>query len=449
MKQLITRLGGVKESFWYLPALMSVAAVLLSIFTLWLDDELDWRGLGDGPFGNVGSADGARTLLATIAGSMITVATLTFSITIATLSLASSQFGPRLVRNFIRDTGNQVVLGTFIATFIYCLLVLRTVRGTEGNEFVPSISLMTGVVLAMASLAVLIYFINHIAQSIQATRIISTIGRDLTAAIERLYPERLTEEDNGQGYEEDENWQPEGESRRVQATRSGYIQSVEYANLVQVATDASVVIRVPHHPGSFVAKGTTITEVFDETTGRDGSDLDDKVRDAFWLGGDRASISDIEYYIDQLVEIAVRALSSGINDPFTAMQCLDQLGASLRQLAERKLPSPHYRDDDGNIRVVANTQTFQGALEAAFNLIRQYGSTSPPVMMRMLETLAVLAEYAPSPEHKDALLKHARMVESASSEHLKERADIEALEERLQAVIEAFEGHQERVEGQA
>ncbi len=446
---MLNRLSGVRESFWFLPALMSVAAVLLSVLTLTLDDNLEWTILGNGAFGSAGSADGARTLMATIAGSMITVASLTFSITIASLSLASSQFGPRLVRNFVRDTGNQVVLGTFIATFLYCLLILRTVKGSESNLFVPSLSVTTGVVLAMASLGVLIYFINHIAHAIQATHIIASIGKDLSAAIDRLYPKRLDGEDEEQGYEEDEEWSPPGESRHVYATRSGYVQSIQFSDLVALAAETSVTLRVPHHPGQFVAKGATIVEVFGEPGNRDNEEQDDRVLKAVWLGSERSSGRDIEFYIDQLVEIAVRALSPGINDPFTAMQCLDQLGASLRQLAERKLPSANYRDDDGNIRLVANTQTLEGALGAAFNLIRQFGSASPPVMMRMLETLAVLAEYAPSPEQKRVLLMHARMVESASSEHLKERVDIDALETRVASVIEALEAQEGAPEEQA
>jgi len=437
----LERFGGFRESFWFLPAVMSLLAVLLSFFTLGLDDRFDWRGFGSGPFRTAGSAEGARTLLATIAGSMITVATLTFSITITSLSLASSQFGPRLVRNFIRDRGNQVVLGTFVATFLYCLLVLRTVRGTETAQFVPSISLIVGVVLAVASLGVLIYFINHIAMSIQATRIIASIGKDLTSAIDRLYPERLNG-DEGKDYQENGAWSPNGDSRHIYATRSGYIHYVRYDDLVRTAKDTNVTLRVPHHPGQFIAKGSTLAEVFGGPAGKGTEEMDDAVREAFRLGGERAPGRDIEFFIDQLVEIAVRALSPGINDPFTAMESVDQLGASLRQLAERRLPSASHRDEDGTVRVVAKSQTFEGALDAAFNLVRQYGQSSPPVMMRVMETLAVLAEYSPSAEHKQALLTHARLVESSSKAQLREREDIEALEERFRSVIAALEAEQ-------
>lgn len=418
---------------------MTAGAVVLSFITVELDDELKWSGLGSGPFGNVASADGARTLLATIAGSMITVASLTFSITIASLSLASSQFGPRLMRNFMRDVGNQVTLGTFIATFAYCLSVLRTVRGTEAFVFVPSISMVVAVLLAMASLAVLIYFINHISLSIQATRIIATIGHDLSEIIDRLYPERRDEDDDGSGYHEDQDWEPRGEARRVYSLRSGYIQAVDYPELVEVARDAGLVITIPHHAGQFVPKGSTIVELFDGVSPAEDEELDEKICDAFDIGDDRAAGRDIEFFIDQLVEIAVRALSPGINDPFTAMACIDQLGASLRQLAERKLPAPNHRDADGNVRVHAKSQTFEGAVAAAFNLIRQYGQSSAPVSMRLMETIAVLAEYSPSREHRETLLAHARMVQHAATSQMHERADIEALEQRFAAVIEALE----------
>lgn len=418
---------------------MTIAAVALSFVTLSLDEILDWDAERKGWFRNVGSAEGARTVLGTIAGSMITVASLTFSITIASLSLTSSQFGPRIVRNFVRDTGNQIVLGTFIATFLYCLLILRTVRGGETDSFVPSISLTVGVVLAIASLAVLIYFISHVVMSIQAAHIIGSIGRDLDATIERLFPERIDEE-NEADHDEDEEVEFQGEAYRVLATRSGYIQSIDYEHLLATAKDASVVVWIPNHPGQFVARGQTIAEVYGVAQ-NDKEKLDESVLGAFLLGNDRSSRRDIEFYIDQLVEIAVRALSPGINDPFTAIQCIDRLGASLRLLAERTLPSGNHRDEEGEIRVVAKAQTMEGALDAAINPIRQYGGANPPVMMRLLETLAVLAEFAPSEAERKALLMHARMIENSSAEHLKERVDLDALEERVSSVIEILESN--------
>jgi uncharacterized membrane protein len=427
---------------------MSLAAIALSFATVGLDNWLDWKLPSEAPFGNAGGATGARALLTIIAGSMITVASLTFSITIAALALASTQLGPRMIRNFVRDRGNQVVLGTFIATFAYCLMVLRTVRGPEGTVFVPAISVSVGVVLAVASLAVLIYFINHISMSIQATRVIASIGADLDATIDRLYPQRIdwsqTPAEIEHEAEASENLpEPPGKAHGVASPRSGYIHSVKFDALIAAATEASVLVRVQHPPGQFVAKGAFLAEIFDASDQAPGEELEEAVVGAFHLGDDRASTADIEFYIDQLVEIAVRALSPGINDPFTAMACIDRLGASLRQLAERILPSPYHHDDGGTLRVIARSQTFEGALNAAFNLIRQYGQSSAPVSMRMMETLAVLAEWAPARDHKAALLAHARMIESGAKSTMRERADIKALEERFTLVINALEQESE------
>ena len=446
MRRLFGRLAGTRESFWFLPAVMSLVAIGLSFLTVAMDDWLNFDLLSGAPFGNAGGPSGARALLTIIAGSMITVASLTFSITIAALALASSQLGPRMIRNFVRDRGNQVVLGTFIATFAYCLMILRTVRGPEGTVFVPSLSVTIGLVFAVASLAVLIYFINHISMSIQATRVIASIGTDLDATIDRLYPDRIDwsrtpEEIERQTHDAEEPPEPPGEVHRVSSQRSGYVHSVRFDALVETAKKASVVVRIPQPSGRFVAKGATIAEVFAVDGLVPNDDLDGEVAGAFEVGYDRAAGEDIEYYIDQLVEIAVRALSPGINDPFTAMACVDRLGASLRQLAERIMPSPYHQDKEGTVRVIAKTQTFEGALNAAFNLIRQYGQSSAPVSMRLMETLAVLADWAPARDHKAALLSHARMIESGATATMQERADIRALEERFTLVIRALESN--------
>ena len=438
MKRLAVKFSNARESFWFVPAVMTLAAVVLAFATLELDERLELSSLGSGPFGNVASADGARTLLGTIAGSMITVASLTFTITITSLSLTSSQFGPRLIRNFIRDPGNQVVLGTFIATFAYCLLVLRTVRGEDAGTFVPTVSMVTAVALALSSLAVLIYFISHISMSIQARQIISSIGRDLGQVIDVLYPE-VHEEGQASSTQADDEWRPQGQPRRVYATRSGYIQDVRYTDLVDIARKADATINVPYRPGRFVPKGATIAEVYGDAAGVDDEERDERTCRAVRIGDDRSAGRDVEFFIDQLVEIAVRALSPGINDPFTAIACIDELGASLRQLAERKLPQPNHRDEDGVVRVHASSQTFEGAVSAAFNLLRQHGQTSVAVSVRLLETMAVLAEYTPSREHQETLQKHAAMVHRAAVSHLEEPADIEALDDRYRMVLDALQ----------
>ena len=360
-----TRLSNYWESlranFWFMPTVMVAGAVVLSLVTINLDKAaaehsriatLGWT-FTRGP-------EGSRAVLSTVAGSMMTITSVTFSITIVALQLASSQFGPRLLRSFMRDRGNQVSLGTFIATFAYCLLVLRTVNGTEGQQFVPHISVTVGLLLALTSLGVLIYFIHHAAASIQAENVIATVSRDLDQAIARLYPECLGEEPPGRTPKEIERDLPAGfdrESRPVAATWSDYLQAVDVDRLLGVAREHDLVLCVSHRPGKFLVVGGDLARAWPGE--RIDDDVAEAIRGAFYLGPFRTLTQDIEFAIDQLVEIAVRALSPGVNDPFTAINCVDRLGAALVILAAREIPSA-YRYDDGRLRVIVNASTIWG-----------------------------------------------------------------------------------------
>ena len=174
----------IRTTYWAVPSVMALTALALSVGMIQLDRTLTPKLLGTLSWVYTGGPEGARAVLSTIAGSMITVAGVTFSITIVALTLASQQFGPRLLRSFLRDLGNQIVLGTFVSTFVYCLLVLRTVRGNDDAQFVPHLAVTLGVVLAMLSLGVLIFFIHHVSTSIQASQIIASVAADLEASID-------------------------------------------------------------------------------------------------------------------------------------------------------------------------------------------------------------------------------------------------------------------------
>ena len=188
----------------------------------------------------------------------MTIASVTFSITVVALQLASSQFGPRLLRNFMRDRGNQIAIGTFIATFTYCLLVLRTVNGTEGEEFVPHIAVTFGLVLALFSLGVFIYFIHHSAESIQVENVISSVSRDLHDAIDRLYPECLGQEKSESEVSPGDKALPatfESEARSISAARSDYLQAIDVDRLLSLAKESDMVFSVSQRPGKFFIKG--------------------------------------------------------------------------------------------------------------------------------------------------------------------------------------------------
>ena len=247
-------------SFWFLPTLMTIAAIGLSFALVAIDGmvkdevyrQISWVYL----FG----PEGARAILSAIASSMITVAGLTFSITMLTLQLASSQFGPRLLRNFMSDRGNQIVLGTFISTFVYCLLVLRTIKGVEGSSFVPHVSVAIGVVLALASLAVLIYFIHHTAHSIRIELVLARLAEETHEAIDRLYPEKLGN-DAAPAQEGPDAFPPDGTTAcTLLADRSGYVQFVDAETLMSLAGEHDLVVRVGVLPGTFVTPATALLQ---------------------------------------------------------------------------------------------------------------------------------------------------------------------------------------------
>jgi uncharacterized membrane protein len=338
------------SSYWFIPTLMAVGSMILAIVMLTIDrtgNIPNWRWI------YTGGADGARSVLSSVAGSMVSVVATAFSITIVALQLASSNFGPRLLRNFMQDTGNQIVLGTFIATFIYCLLVLRTIHGEgEGYSlFVPQLSVTVGTGLAIASIGVLIYFIHHASTIIQASHVITQVSGDLDKALDRLFPGKIGEgkaNNSRQVGEIPANF--DSEASPIKATGEGYLQAIDDDELMKIARQYNVLVRLTTRPGKFIVKGSDLAMVFPEK--QVNQSLKQQINDAFILGKERTEYQDVEFPIDQLVEIALRAISPAINDPFTAIRCIDRLSAGLSRLAQRDFPSPYRYDDEQNLRVI-------------------------------------------------------------------------------------------------
>jgi uncharacterized membrane protein len=414
---------------------MAGGAMVLAFATVALDEPLtDWLTINWG-WTFTGGAEGASSLLGAIAGSMITIAGVVFSMTLVALSLASSQLGPRLLRNFMRDTTTQTVLGTFVATFLYCLLVLRTIRRAEEIVFVPHLSVTLGVLLAVVSVGVLIYFIHHVSVSIQADEIVARVGTELIEGIDRLFPENI-----GQGAPRIPKEPPDAgflntfgrEARPVGSAGEGYLQFVDGDALMALAMQEDVVIRLERRPGHYVVAARPLVLVWPGNRVTD--QLEDRINFAFALGNQRTSGQDIEFAVNQLVEIAIRALSPGVNDPFTAMTCVDRLGSALCRLAQRDMPSPYRHDTQDQLRVIAPVFTFQDFTDAAFNQIRQYGRTSTAVAIRLLETIAEVAGFAHRPEDRAALLRHAKMIARGARGGLLEDEDLQEVEDRFQSV---------------
>lgn len=420
----------VTTSFWFLPALITLAAAILSFATVALDAMVTEKWIDQNGWVFTGGPEAASATLAAIAGSMITIAGVVFSMTLVALSLASSQFGPRLLRNFMRDTANQVVLGIFIATFLYCLLVLRTIRWSDANEFVPHVSVTLGVAFAVVSLGVLIYFIHHVAVSIQADALAAAVGADLLRSIERLFPDERQPDAKDAPLETKHSSERvvEDDSGPILAARDGYVQRVDLDALLEMAAKQGVVVRVERRPGHYVVVGAPLAHA--APAGRVDDDFARKLAGVFIVGSQRVPAQDVEYAANQLVEVAVRALSPGVNDPFTAITCVDRIGSALSVLARRAMPSPRHYDAEGVLRVIFPAVTFVDVLDCSLNQIRQYARDSAAVNIRMLEMIAVVAQFARRPEDIAALRLHADMI--ARGADLPEEEDRKTLYQRHQ-----------------
>ncbi|NND96117.1 MAG: DUF2254 domain-containing protein [Pirellulaceae bacterium] len=387
----------IQGSYWFVPALMAISAILLSQATIQLDrnyNAADW--MSDSWWASLNQPDGARSLLATVAGSMITVAGVTFSLTILAVSYATSHFGPRLITNFMRDRGNQITLGTFVATFLYCLLVLRTVRSAGSSDdtilqtdvFVPHVSILIAIALTLSSVGVLIYFIHHIPESIHISTVLHRISQDLDDKIDAIFPAepgKLIDEQASQLLAIVQD------APNVLSKRSGYLQGVDPAELVDFACENQAVVELLVQPGDHLLVGQPIARVkFDVSDLLDADVCTSRISSAFAMGIERTPTQDMRFLINQFVEIAARALSPGVNDPFTAIQCIDQLGDGISRLSHRELPSRFREDSEGVLRLIRPELTWDVICEHAFGRLVHYVKPDPNVKAHMQETIRIV-----------------------------------------------------------
>lgn len=428
MKGAVLQIGErLRQSYWFIPTLMAFAAVLLAGGMIWLDsyEGSDWM---DGfAWLYASRPSGARQVLSSIGGSMITVAGTVFSVTIAAVVYASGQYGPRLLSNFMSDRGNQVTLGTFIATFLYCLLVLRTVRSPEesgGVGFVPNMALLVGVLLAICSIAVLIFFIHHVPSKIHINSVIKDIGVRLIEEIDGRFPASIgsgpaegNEEarllpafrDRAGGHDGDE-------PRLIAAEDTGYIEVIDDDAIMAQARGRDLVLRLQYRPGDFVHVGRALVAAWPPERCDDAAAA--AIRDAFSVGSRRSALQDLRFLIDELVEIAARALSPGVNDPFTAVTCLDWLGAALSTLAQRRLPSPFRLDPHGALRVVAHPETFDGLVDRSFGALAQYCATDMVAALRYIRALGDVSLDCDAPDRLATVRSYLDKLEALAEEGL-------------------------------
>jgi uncharacterized membrane protein len=446
-------LDQLRASYWFIPTVMSVLAVALAFGTSIADRALgsDWIEALDWLEANRPS--GAREVLSAIASSMITVAGVVFSITVVAVVYASGQHGPRLLTNFMRDRGNQITLGTFIATYLYCLLILRTVRDAEevidpenaadaASGFVPHIGMFVALGLALCSIAVLVYFIHHIPRSINISNVIAEIGRELRGMIEKRFPDRI-----GHGVPEELDpalAEPADFAERactVDADGVGYVQAVDVDALLDVAKKRDLVLRVHHRPGTFVRPGKALVEVYPKE--RADEEVRDRIRVAFAWGAQRTPVQDFLFLVNELVEIASRALSPGVNDPMTAVTCLDWLAAGAAQFAGRDSPDALRYDEDRNLRVITHPVGFGEFAEAAFGQLRPYAAGDRIAGMKMMAVLGELAEAVFEEESRAVLRYHANALMEGAEKLLADPESLVLMRIRHREVMALLRGRAE------
>jgi uncharacterized membrane protein len=366
-----------------------------------------------------GGAGEAPQFLAHLVTAMITMATLAISITMVVLTLAAQQLGSRLIQTFMRDWHTQVSLGISAGTVIYLLLVLREASGMQNQT--PNLAITLGTALVILSVIVLLMFVHHLARSIIADNVIQSEGELLDAEIRRLLPEKV-------GTDSVERARViAGRAYPIRAPAGGYVRSIDFDRLVALARALDGMVLLDVRAGQHVIQGAEIGRV--ETEANEKDDGLHQLAGCLVIGPERTAVQDLEFSMRHLVEIAVRALSTGINDPYTAIAVVDRLGRSLRLIMDRGAAKGGWRDDEGRLRVQASVPTFEGLVDRAFNQIRQRAAASPDVLIRLLETLRALILLA-DPAQREALTKHLTLVVNAARRHLDEESDLRDLMRR-------------------
>ena len=424
----------LKDSFWLWPASIVLATIALAELLTSVEraELLPPAGLSDWLY--EGGETGARTLLGAIAGSTIGVVGTLFSITIATLTLASNQLGPRLLRNFTADRSNQITLGVYLGTFSYALLVLRTVRGAEEAAFVPHLAITGAIALALVCVGLLIHFVHHVATLINSESVIQMVFEDLRQTLMKWTTL-------------DAQWDPPpaemwSEGCVFNDERCGYIQQLDEDSIADWAENHRAAIRLQARPGDFVFPGAPLGVIVPAS-----ADPTRILRSAIALGAQPTASMDIEFTVLQLVDIAVRALSPGINDPNTAIRVIDRLGAALCMLATRRMLTGVVARQ-GRVVLQRNTTTYDGMTDSMFHMIRQNAATSPAVLIRILEVLTKVAECERREDRLATLERHASLVLADALRNIAGEEDRKTLQGRADRFSSVVASRRAAVVGQ-
>jgi uncharacterized membrane protein len=426
------RLAQLRQNYWFWPSMMTFGAIVLGIVLPLVDAWLGSEWMRSVGWLRATQVEGARAILTTLAAATLGVAGVAFSVTIVAVSFASSNYGPRLIGNFMSDRTNQIVLGIFVATFVYCITVLSTVHAqldlsdTTREAFVPQLSVFFALLLTLAAVGALIGYIHHIPESINIMNLTAQIGDKLRRLIIRMLEEdeRGAPEDSEPAGLEAWNAASQGdEDVLVRATNAGYLQQVDFKSLVGLAREKQIQITLHRTPGDFLVAGEPIMSVHAMSEG--DRSIAHRLRDCYTQGANRTDVQDVLFLSDQLVEVLGRALSPGVNDPHTAMICLDWLRAGLAEFARRPPAQPAQHDDP----VLYQRVTFEDMMNRSFDRMRQYVAGDRTVTLHALDMLTYLAQVAARPAMADACVQQMRRLTASAAELLSEssaRDEIEA-----------------------
>lgn len=377
----------LRTGFWFVPSMMLLTAGGLALLLLWVDRRFDPGIRSPIAWAYSGGPQGARNLLDTIAGAMITAATVTFSLASVALSISSQQYGSRVLRNFMRDRITQTLLGAFLATYVYCILVDRSIRGA-GNSggFVPAVSVTVALSMSLGCLILLIFFVHHISASIKASHILLVIRRDLGNAIPEVFPREAGQPHIGAPTREELAGK---DSCTVTSRGDGYLESVDLDGLMAVARENDFVIEALLKPGDFHIEGQPVARVIG--TAHASAHISDAIAGCFIIGGERTPAQDIRYQFQQIAEVVIRSLSPAINDPFIAINGIDHISSGICQFARRPRTAGARADESGRLRVLAPVPRLPEILDITIGHIAIYAGGDPLVMAALRRALDAIA----------------------------------------------------------
>ena len=429
----------LKVSFWFAPLVMSLGAVLLVGAMNWLDARIPNVMLMNGRFILATDVNQVRTILIGMATTVLATAGVVFTLLTLPLGTVAAQYGSRLLRLFLGDRITQLVLGMFVSTFVYCIVAATSIPPETVQPEGPQISATVGLFLALATFASLVLLVQHISTMLQAPNIAAAAGAELMEVVFAEFPDEVKTGDDtnqtGQGALDDLK---ETEGYRVRVEKTGYIQYIDPESMLAVASEKDLVVRLLRKPGDFVWRGTAVALVW--PAAQAAGQPEEQICRSFQIGHQRTPTQDVEYAVNQLVEMAVRAMSPAINDPFTAMTCLEYIGDGLALFLRLADQSPYFYGQKGRLRLVYERVTFNELLSAAFDMLRHCSSSNASVLLCMLDVIGAIGQEAKRPEERQALRWHVSLVQAEGQAGALVEQDRQLIHLRGQALQAKLEG---------